>query len=348
MMPTLSLTFGLRYESSGQPANSLSYPAFPGFDPSQFLVRHEVHRDNLDFGPAFGLAWSPREASGWLGRLFGGGKTVWRGGYQISYDAFFTQLMTNVAAGTPNAINTTITAPNAGRGSPNWFEQLPTSAAAPGLTDAQNALDSNLRNPYTERWSFGFERQLPQSMVLDFSYVGSESHHLLTHADWNPRLLTGVMRLHPDYGQVLVIDNEGNSSYHALQVRADRRFSHGFQLAASYTWSKAIDSTSDTVAGSDLQAPAGNDITSVPISQGGLKLDRGLSDFDRTHRLTVAYIWVIPGPHSGWTKNALGGWSVAGVTTFQSGTPFTVGNGSDRNNDGFFQVGPTSAIPMHH
>jgi outer membrane receptor protein involved in Fe transport len=346
MTPTLSLTLGLRYENSSQPANSLSYPAFPGFDPSQFLVRHEVHRDNLDFGPAFGLAWSPHlDRSGWLARLFGNGKTVWRGGYQISYDAFFTQLMTNVAAGTPNAINTTTTAPNTGRGSPNWFEQLPTSAAAPSLTYTQNALDPNLRNPYTERWSFGFERQLLQSMLLDVSYVGSQSHHLLTHADWNPRLLTGVVRLHPEYGPVLVIDNEGNSSYHALQVRADRRFSHGFQLAVSYTWSKAIDSTSETVAGNDLQAPAGNDITSVPISQGGLKIDRGLSDFDRTHRLTVAYIWAIPGPHSGWTRSALGGWSVAGITTFQSGTPFTVGNGSDRNNDGFFEDRPDIGNP---
>ena len=345
MTPTLSLTLGLRYENSGQPANSLSYPAFPGFDPSVFLVRHEVHRDNLDFGPAFGLAWSPHlDTSGWLARLFGSGKTVWRGGYQISYDAFFTQLMTNVAAGTPNAINTTTIAPNTGRGSPNWFEQLPTSAASPSLTDTQNALDPNLRNPYTERWSFGFERQLPQRVFLDVSYVGSESHHLLTHADWNPRLLTGV-RLHPDYGQVLVIDNEGNSSYHALQVRADRRFNRGFQLAASYTWSKTIDSTSDTVAGNDLQAPAGNDITSVSISQRRLKLDRGLSDFDRTHRLTVTYIWAIPGPHSGWTRNALGGWSVAGITTLQSGTPFTVGNGSDRNNDGFFQDRPDIGNP---
>src|SRR4029077_19249032 len=54
--PALALTLGLRYENSGQPANSLAYPAFAGFDPSQFLVRHEVHRDNLDLGPAFGLA----------------------------------------------------------------------------------------------------------------------------------------------------------------------------------------------------------------------------------------------------------------------------------------------------
>jgi hypothetical protein len=345
--PTLALTLGLRYENSGQPANSLAYPAFPGLDPAQFLVRHEVHRDNLDFGPAFGLAWSPSSQSGWLGRhlgrWIGDGKTVWRGGYQISYDAFFTQLMTTAATSTPNAINTKVPASNTGRGAPNWLEQLPTSAAAPSLTDAQTALDPYLRSPYTERWSFGFERQLPQSMLLDVSYVGSESHHLYTKADRNPQLLAG-MRPYPNYGQVLVIDNEGNSSYHALQTRLDRRFSHGFQLAASYTWSKAIDSTSDFVAG-DVQSPGKDTITSVPISQGGLKLDRGLSDYDRTRRLTLAYLWVIPGPRSGWWKYALGGWSVGGVTTFQSGTPFTIGNGSDRNNDTFLQDRPDIGNP---
>jgi hypothetical protein len=341
--PALALTLGLRYEHPGQPANSLPYPAFAGFDPSQFLVRHEVHSDNLDFGPAFGLAWSPSLRSGWLAKLFGDGKTVFRGGYQISYDAFFTQLLTGAAVGTPNAINTQIPAPNTGRGAPNWFEQLPTSAATPSLTDLQSSLDPNLRSPYTERWSFGFDRQLPKSMLVDVSYVGSESHRLYTPADLNPRLLTNV-RLYPN-GQVTVIDNEGNSSYHAFQARLDRRFSRGFQLFASYTWSKDIDSISDVVGGL-AQSPKSNAaLTSVPISQGGLKLDRGLSDYDRTHRLTIVYLWAVPGPRSGWMRYALGGWSLAGVTTFQSGTPFTVGNGFDRNNDLFPEDRPDIGNP---
>jgi hypothetical protein len=266
--------------------------------------------------------------------LLGDGKTAFRGGYQISYDAFFTQLMTTAAVGTPNAINTQIPAPNTGRGAPNWFEQLPTSAATPSLTDSQSSLDPNLRSPYTERWSFGFERQLTQSMLVDVSYVGSESHRLYTLADWNPRLLTNV-RLYPNYGQVTVIDNEGNSSYHAFQARLDRRFSRGFQLSASYTWSKDIDSISDVVGGLAQSPKSSAALTSVPISQGGLKLDRGLSDYDRAHRLTIVYLWAIPGPRSGWMRYALGGWSLAGITTFQSGTPFTVGNGFDRNNDLF-------------
>jgi hypothetical protein len=331
--PTLSLTLGLRYENFGQPANALPYPAFSGFDPAQFLARRDVNADNKDFGPAFGLAWSPATRSGWLGRLLGDGKTVWRGGYQISYDAPFTQMIfLGPATTTPNAINTPVNAPNTGRGLPNWFEQLPTAAAAPSLSDSRIAIDRNFLNPYTERWSFGFQRQLPQSTVLDVSYIGSASHRLTTKADWNPRLLNGA-RLYPDFGPTDIRTGQGNSSYEALQARLDRRFAHGFQFAAAYTWSKFLDSTSEGAGNMGLQQPDRQNRTSVPVSQGGLKLDRGLSDFDRPHRLVLTYLWAVPGPRSGWRKYPFGGWSIAGITTFQSGTPFSVGNGSDRNND---------------
>lgn len=347
--PALAVTLGLRYENFGQYANTLRYPAFSGFDPSQFLVRHEVNSDNKDFGPAFGLAWSPRvDAShpGWLGRLLGDGKTVWRGGYQISYDSLPTQLISlGPATSTPNAITNTITAPNTVRGWANWLEQLPTTATAPSLTDSQMPLDQNLRNPYTERWSFGFQRELAETILLEASYVGSESHRLTTRADWNPRLPTGTLRLYPNYGQVIVKTSQGNSSYHALQTRLDRRFGRGFQMSASYTWSKFIDSTSDGVGNINVQAAANNNLTSVPVMFGGLKLDRGLSDFDRPQRLTITYLWAVPGPRSGWSKYALSGWQLAGITTFQSGTPFTMANGFDRNNYGNNQDRPDIGNP---
>ncbi len=320
--PTLALTLGLRYENFGQPANVLPYPAFAGFDPSQFLVRHTVNPDNNNFGPAFGLAWSP-----------GKGKTVWRGGYQISYDAFFTQLIfLGPGTSTPNAISTTTAAQNTGRGVAGWFEQLPAAAGAPSLLDSQIAIDPNLRNPYTERWSLGFERQLPQKALLDVSYVGSEGHKLTTKSDFNPRLLSG-QHLYPALGPRNVRTSEGNSSYQALQARLDRQFSGGFQLTASYTWSKYLDSTSEGVGNQGTQEPDKQNRTSVPLSMGGLALDRGLSDYDRPQRLTIVYLWAVPGPRARWAKYPLGGWSLAGVTTLQSGTPYTVGNGTDRNND---------------
>jgi hypothetical protein len=334
MTPNLALTLGLRYENFGQFANALPYPAFAGFDQGQLLARREVNQDNKGFGPAFGLAWSPTARSGWLGRLFGDGNTVWRGGYQINHDSLSTVLISlGPATSTPNAISTQMVAPNISRGLPNWFEQVPTVSAAARLSDNRTVIDPNLRNPYTERWSFGFERQLPQSTVLDVSYVGSESHKLTTVADWNPRLLNGV-RLYPSNGPVIAKTSQGNSSYHALQTRLDRRFAHGFQLAASYTWSKFIDITSEGLAYQNAQQPDRQNRTSIPVMQGGLKLDRGVSDFDRPQRLTLAYLWAVPGIHSGWLRYPLSGWQLAGITTFQSGTPFSVGNGSDRNNDG--------------
>ena len=237
-----------------------------------------------------------------------------------------------LATSTPNAISTDVRGLGTGRGSPNWFARLPAVASAPSLLDQQSgALEKEFRNPYTERWSFGFQRQLSRKVVLDGSYVGSESHRLTTWADVNPRQLNGQY-LHPDFGSRLIRTSEGNSSYHALQWRLDRRFERGFQVNASYTWSRNMDSTSEGIGNINNQTPGG-DKTSVPVAQGGLRLDYGPSDYDRRHRFTVAYVWDIPGPAGGFWKHALAGWSVAGISAFQSGAPFTVANGFDRNND---------------
>jgi hypothetical protein len=92
------------------------------------------------------------------------------------------------------------------------------------------------------------------------------------------------------------------------------------------------------------QSGAGS-VPSVPIDHGGLKLDRGLSDFDRGQRLTILYLWEIPRPSKRWWKETLGGWSIAGITTFQSGTPYTVLNGFDRNNDTWASDRPDISNP---
>jgi len=333
--PALTLTLGLRYENFGQVANAVRYPAFAGFDPARFLEPNKVNRDDNDFGPAFGLAWSPSFRSGWLGRLLGDRRTVWRGGYQISYEALPTQILSlNLATTTPNALFVDVTSAGTGRGDPNWSARLPAGTPRPPtIADAQEgAIEKDLRNPYTERWSFGFQRQLPGYAVLDVSYVGAAAHKLTTNADFNPLQPNGD-RLHPDFGVRRVRTSQGNSAYHSLQARLDRRFAKGFQLAASYTWSKSLDSTSEGIAQVNTQS-ANINLNSVPVAQGGLKLDRGVSDFHRGQRLSLLYLWEIPGPSKGLWKHALGGWSIAGITTFQSGTPFTMQNGSDRNRDG--------------
>jgi hypothetical protein len=349
--PSLTLTLGLRYENPGQVANALRYPAFTGFDPDLFFKPNRVNTDNKDFGPAFGLAWSPSLSSGWLGKLFGEHKTVWRAGYQISYQALYTQALSlDLAASTPNAIMIDQISTTSGRGDPNWSAQLPASTPRPpSLLDTQyGTLEKNFRNAYTERFSFGFQRQLPGRSLLDVSYVGAESHHLTTRADLNPMQHNG-RRLHPDFGPRTVRTSQGNSTYHSLQARLDRRFAHGFQATASYTWSKSLDSTSEGIAQIEAQYINAN-LTSLPAAQGGLKLDRGPSDFDRSQRLAMSYLWEIPGPSKGFGKHVMGGWSVAAIAIFQSGTPYTVVNGFDRNGDGWLADRPdigNSAVPRN-
>lgn len=343
--PSLTLNFGLRYENFGQPANSLRFPAFAGFDPGQFLVPNKVDPDNNNFGPAVGLAWSPAPKSDLLRRIFGEGKTVWRAGYQISYDAFFTVLLNFIMADSPNTVQINKVSPlGTGRGTPNWSSQLPVIAPSPSIQDGQLAVfDPNIRNPYTEHWSFGLQRTLSNRILLDLAYVGSESHRLFIRDDMNPRQLNGV-RVQPEFGPRVIRSSDGNSIYHALQARIERRFADGVQITGSYTWSRDLDSASESLL-VNLNSENLN-LMSMPVSQGGLKLDRGVSDYNRSQRLTIAYIWDLPGPRRGVAKLALGDWSIAGITTLQSGTPYSLQNGFDRNNDGFPNDRPDIGNPL--
>jgi hypothetical protein len=338
--PSFTLTLGLRYENYGSPANALKYPAFAGFDPSKFLEPIKVNSDNNNFGPSFGFAWSPRAKSGLASKLFGDGKTVWRGGFQVSYDAFFDFMLANIQADSPNSVATYFIGAGTGRGTANFFSTLPKVARPVMLTDAQTSVfDPNIRNPYTERWSLGFQRQLPRQFLFDLSYVGSASHKLFTSEDVNVRQPDGT-RLHPDFGVRQIRTSQGNSNYHSLQARIERRFAKMLYLTGSYNWSRMIDSTSElyqawNTYGTSINigsfAPA---LTSMPVNQGGLRLDRALSDYNRSHTLVISFSWDIPGPKQGLLGYLAGGWNLSGLTGAGSGAPYTVLNGYDRNNDG--------------
>jgi hypothetical protein len=331
----LTLTLGLRYENFGQPANNaFKFPAI-NLDPATFLTPNKVARDNNNFGPIVGFAWSPRYESGVLGRLFGLDRTVLRGGYQVSYDTYFNNLLSNIAADSPNTISTTFTDTSGGtagtsRGTANFFPNaLPTTARTPTPLDSQTSLFApNLRNPYTQRFSLEVQRELPWKIVTDVAYVGSLGRKLFVTEDVNP-LINGVRRF-PLLGIRRMRTNGVNSEYNALQVRVDKGFSHGFQLISSYTFSKNIDNNSEVFATSN----SGSSLASVPAFQGGLALDRALSDFDRRHVFSAGYIWNLPGPKEGALRYVAGGWQFGGSIFFQSGAPYTLLNGSDRNGDG--------------
>jgi hypothetical protein len=354
----LTLTLGVRYEYFGTPMNSLKTPAYSGIfnlDPvtltGPYSQPNKVDPDKNNWAPAIGIAYSPSGLQGPFGKLFGDKKSVIRTGYQIGYDSFFNNIASNAATGTPNVIATllssTITSANP-RGLPSVSTLLPAAARAPSPLDSQTLIIKNLVNPYYQRWSFGIQRELPANLLLDVSYVGSKGTKLFANEDFNP-LVPSSLRITPAsytgsssnlsgrldnlQGARLTRTNGGDSNFNSLQVGLDRRFSKGLLAKVSYSFSKLIDNSNDvfTLAGSNTPQN-----TALPSIYGGLEGDRSISQNDRTHRLSLSYVYELPWMKSqkGMVGRVVGGWQVSGVTTFESGVPMTVSNGADADGIG--------------
>jgi hypothetical protein len=198
-------------------------------------------------------------------------------------------------------------------------------------------------SPTTQQWNLSIQQQLPRNWILEVGYVGTKGTHLRETRDGiepfdartHPVTLTGIddtqytintntffnanarsraLGLATQNYQLFASDAWSN--YHSLQITAAHRFSKSLHFQAAYTWSKALDATS-----------SGNTAFNTAINdQTNLRGSYGLSDFDRKHRLVVNYNWDLPflAHAQGLAGGFLGRWTLSGITTFQSGTPFTV------------------------
>ncbi|MBO0722219.1 MAG: TonB-dependent receptor, partial [Blastocatellia bacterium] len=321
MRPNLTLNLGLRYENYGTPENVLAFPAFAGFD-VPVDTRTKQKGDNNNFAPRIGFAYTPR----WGGKYFGQDKTVIRGGYQVSYDAFFDNILVNSAATSPNVFGATSFGSVAGgRGFANaGVNSLPTTGTLDPTALIQS-IDPNLINPMIQVWNLGVQRELPGNLVLDVAYVGSRGTHLFLNQELN----FGIDGVQPisDRGLVVLRTNSGNSIYHSLQTRLERGLSKGLLFRFAYTYSKAIDNVDSEV----FTTTGGSSRSSDPFN---LRTDRSVASFDIPHRFVWSFIWEMPGPKRGLLSRTLGGWSLSGIYTLQSGTvesPYV--GGVDLNGD---------------
>ena len=349
---SLTATLGLRYEYFGTPMNVIKTPAYIGIfnvDPvtfqSPFTLPNKVNPDKNNFGPVAGLVYSPSGGSGVLGRLLGEKKTAIRTGFGMGYDSFFNNITSNAVAAAPNAVassdssQATTATP---RGSANLSALIP--KVAPPITPllSQSGIDQNLRNPYYMRWSAGIQRELPGNMLLDVSYVGSRGIRLYATEDLNPLVpveLQGAIpdsvpanrrmpRLDPLSGARSIRTNGGSSIYHSGQTELKRRFGNGMSFSAAYTYSKVIDNVSEIFSYGNTANIA---TQSVPSIYGGLSIDRAVGFFDRTHRGVFTYDYQLQymKTQRGVIGHLIGGWEVSGLTTYESGTPYTIVNGQD-------------------
>ncbi|HET6892751.1 MAG TPA: hypothetical protein VFH31_16725, partial [Pyrinomonadaceae bacterium] len=355
--PSLTLTLGLRYENFGTPFNTLRTPAFTGLfnvDPvtlaGPYDDPNQVASDNNNFSPTFGFAWSPSYSEGFLGRFFGEHKTVIRGGYQIGYDSFFNNIASNAAVSSPNIISTTVTSLASvanPRGLGNFTTQFPTAPRPTSPFDPQTLIAPDLVNPYYQRWSLGLQRELPYNLIVDASYVGSKGTKLYVTEDANPTLnrpdllspvspgFTGTPqnRLDRLQGGRSVRTNGGSSIYHSAQLEVRRRFANNLTMTGGYTWSKLISNT-DEVFGIGLATTTA--FYSLPAVFGGSAVERSVSIFDRTHKANITWVYEIPfyKEQRSFVGKVLGGWQLSGVTTWESGVPFSVFNGLDSDGIG--------------
>jgi len=123
--------------------------------------------------------------------------------------------------------------------------------------------------------------------------------------------------------EALELRSNGESSYHGAQFSLSQRFSHGLHFNAAYTWSRSIDTSS-----TDPGSTAGSGKPDVPntgfVVQGdqrNLDANRAVSDFDRTHRFSLNFVYDIPTKSN---SKFLTGWQISGFFQAQTGSPYSI------------------------
>jgi len=227
--------------------------------------------------------------------------------------------------------------------------------------------------PYVQQYHFDIQRELARDTLVVIAYVGGKGTHLSQQLDRNQlhsvpanqnpyapgqyignadcdnlgnginnlgngtpvtgqalinlnvacgNVNTDMFRPYQGYDSIYGIVGGANSNYNALQV-SGRRNAGGLQLTVAYTYSHSIDNSSDRY-------------DSAFVDSYNLNSYRASSGFDQRHILTVSYIYSLPiFRHSkGLTGSLLGGWQVSGITTAQSGEPFSIVNGGYYDNAG--------------
>ena len=305
----------------------------PGISP---IGNHAWSLAKKNFAPRIGFAYRP----------FGDNKTVVRGGIGI----FNNQIVdgngvSGIYRGIPFRLSQAFTNPTPPPGTtiPNasqvafWLNPYPTGTSVGGFTGTGSVFD--LKTAYVAQWSAGLQRQLLPSLVLDVTYLGSKGTHLPLTYNINQPAAPGIASLqtrrpYTQWGAITWVDSIGNSTYHSLATRLEKRYSKGLSSLVSYTWSHSIDGGANPAGSGDGEAGI------MDISN--LRGNTGTSSFDVRQRLVTSLVYELPfGKGKSFAANAnpvvnaiISGWQTNGIFTFQSGSPFTVITGSDLSNTG--------------
>lgn len=347
----MTLNFGIRYEpfrpwedqwitdlpqnavfAPGQKSNVFTNaPVGMLFYGDPGVPKSLAPRRNLRFSPRVGLAIDPR----------GDGKMSVRLGYGVFYDSLLPTEQVQQPANLP-MFATAVSIPFPGSiVNPYGNTTVPFPGVSPKPANttiprplAWNAVDPAYNNAYTQQWNATVEKQvLGAANVFRATYQGSKGTRL-------PLVYTANAAVYvpgqsnrtnfnqrrpywPDFGAVKVLTSNANSTYHAMILTYERRFTSAWTVNASYTWSKAIDNAIN----------AGTSNSGVINNPLNWNSDRGRADSDRTNSMIVSYLWDLPKLANApklvrWT---LGNWQNNGILTAYSGLVFTPLAGIDQS-----------------
>ena len=312
--PDLTFNLGLRYEYVTTPFGFFS----------------NAKPDINNFSPSVGFAWNPKNILG--------GRFVGRGGFRISYDQVFQNVLLNNSRNFPRGVNVSFT--NITGQHP--FNNLP-APPTPEVFVAQgnNPLllplrlfspNERVKQPMSWQWSVGGQYQLGQNMVFKADYIGTKGSNLIREVEANVGFtaasgLGNGQRRDPTRGSILIGQGIASSIYHSGQFTLERRFSNfgfagknlgGLLFNTNFTYSMFISESDDVLGGQ-----ANRTLPADPRNPGA---DRARSGFDQPRRFVASYVYQSPDifKDSAVLNRVLSGWEISGVTTLADGTPFSI------------------------
>jgi outer membrane receptor protein involved in Fe transport len=345
LMSSLTLNAGLRYDKQGIEQPPISNPD------AQLLAAGlntgRIHEDGNNIGPRLGFAWTPGNDN----------RTVLRGGYGIFYGRT-TAIMIGTAHSQNGIQVQTINFPAAlAPVYPKFFDAIPSGVTLPKPTIYVFAPD--FQNPRTEQASLGFERALANDFSVGLSYQYVKGSNLPRSADINigdssivpVKISTGGtvdvkqysnVRPFSNFQRVIEFQSNGHSKYNGITLDLDKRFSDNWQARLAFTHSKAQDDRPDAT----IVVPGVDDGREV-YDANNIAGDYALADTDVPNRAVLSGVWNVgnyANGMSGVARAFLGGWTLSGIASWQSGQPFSrivsitgtagANTPNDLNNDG--------------